>query len=90
MFELSVGEIPKGFVLDHLCKNRSCINPKHLEAVTQKINAERAGWATRTHCKHGHEYTKENTSYSKRDNARVCKTCKRIDASLRRAKNERS
>lgn len=38
-----IGEIPDGLVLDHLCRNRSCVNPDHLEPVTQAENTRRAG-----------------------------------------------
>lgn len=47
-YQLLVGPTPEGLVLDHLCKNKSCINPKHLEPVTQKENARR--WFDGLHC----------------------------------------
>lgn len=74
VYEALVGEIPEGLVLDHLCKNKLCVNPDHLEAVTQKVNMERGLHAQKTHCPHGHEYTPENTYLY--DNRRTCKTCK--------------
>ena len=61
-YELHKGPIPGGKQLDHLCRVRSCVNPRHLEAVTQKVNLHRgetiaARNAAKTHCPKGHEYT---------------------------------
>jgi len=74
-YELLVGPIPHGLQLDHLCRVTSCINPRHLEPVTNAENARRAR-AARTHCKRGHEFTPENTYYSpKRPTVRQCRAC---------------
>lgn len=125
------GEIPEGCEIDHLCRNRSCVNPDHLEAVAHKINVHRgeappadnarkthcpcgreydietkrggrgcsvckkaaheqwrrasgiiprdeylASRRAQTHCKHGHEFSEENTAYDKAGR-RVCRACKR-------------
>lgn len=70
------GEIPNGYEIDHLCKNTSCINPDHLEAVSKKENNRRGARASQTHCVHGHEFNKENTLYKKQNGCRVCRTCK--------------
>lgn len=71
------GPIPDGLELDHLCVRPACVNPSHLEPVTHAENIRRSSAAARknaqTHCKHGHEYTPENTSRSK--GKRSCKTC---------------
>lgn len=75
-FERMVCDIPKSLIIDHLCRNRACCNPWHMEAVPQRVNCqrgERAGHRS-THCKHGHEYTPENT-YTNPQGARICRTC---------------
>src|SRR4051812_32410851 len=66
-YELLVGEIPDGMHLDHLCRNRRCVNPAHLEVVTQAENNRRASAVRRpkSRCDHGHEMTVENTVVSK-------------------------
>lgn len=83
-YEACVGPIPEGLVLDHLCRVRHCVNPAHLEPVTQRENTMRSPIApaainaTRTHCVHGHEYTRENTIARIRPGGgRACKTCLR-------------
>ncbi|UVF62330.1 HNH endonuclease [Nitrososphaeria virus YSH_462411] len=83
------GEIPDGMVLDHLCRVRHCINPEHLEVVTNKENILRGRGATannskKTHCKNGHEFNEENTYYRKK--GRDCRECHRITENKRRLK----
>lgn len=72
-YEQQVGPIPEGLVLDHLCRNKACINPAHLEPVTSGENTRRA---MRTHCVNGHEFTPENT-YKPADGKRYCRECRR-------------
>lgn len=81
VYELLVGPIPEGLVLDHLCKNTVCVNPGHLEPVTQAENLHRSdnyvGLNSRkTHCVRGHEFTPQNTYHPpKRPSRRYCKAC---------------
>ncbi len=76
--------IPEGMQLDHLCRQRNCVNPDHFEAVTPSVNTSRQNHANRnkTHCKHGHEYTAENTRTTK-DGKRVCRQCQRSRTTFR-------
>lgn len=59
-YEATVGPVPAGLQLDHLCRVRLCVNPSHLEPVTGEENMRRQ-FAAVTHCPQGHAYTPENT-----------------------------
>ncbi len=76
-------KIPFGKVIDHLCRNTSCVNPKHLEPVTLEKNTLRgespsAKFARATHCSKGHPLKGDNLKVRVRNRRawRVCKTCK--------------
>lgn len=81
-YELLVGPIPDGLTLDHLCRNTRCVNPDHLEPVTQGENSRRArrfasrSAAPRTHCKRGHAFDLANTYHGPR--GRNCRECNRL------------
>jgi hypothetical protein len=79
IYEDACGPIPAGLHIDHLCRQPSCINPDHLEAVTPRENGRRGikGVLT-THCPQGHEYTEENT-YRKANGRRECRICRRVN-----------
>ena len=86
-----VGEVPRGLVLDHLCRRTSCVNPDHLEPVTPEENYQR-GYspsklnALKTHCMRGHEFTVENTRPNGRHGkGRACRACQIARNDTRRA-----
>lgn len=81
VYEMFIGPIPEGLVLDHLCRNHGCVNPSHLEPVTDRVNILRgeghaARHAQQTRCIHGHPFNEANT-YRRPDGGRDCRTCRR-------------
>lgn len=84
-YEFYVGKVPKGLDLDHLCRNRACFNPAHLEPVTRSVNCSRgdsgkargAQLRARKRCSKGHLFSKNNTRMDSKGH-RVCLKCKKI------------
>lgn len=94
-YETFVGPIPEGLHIDHLCRVRCCVNPKHLEPVTCAENLRRgivtteaarkistANRKMKTHCPHGHQYTAENTRVYR--GSRFCRACNTLQSKQRR------
>lgn len=98
-FELVNGSIDNSLTLDHLCRNRLCVNPQHLEQVTQRENIMRSPIAPaainsrKTHCANGHEFTPENTYINTHSDRRyttpkrMCRTCAKMYGKNYRIKN---
>lgn len=87
-YEQLRGKIPDGLQLDHLCRRPACVNPWHLEPVTQYENwrrgegasvlsAHQKHLASKTHCPHGHPYSGDNLYIQPSNGARICRACAR-------------
>lgn len=74
-YELFVGPIPAGLEVHHTCRNRGCIRPAHLEAVTRDENMR---LARKTHCLRGHALVEENLYYTGSGGYRRCRVCKTL------------
>lgn len=91
-YEQLVGPIPEGLTIDHLCKNRLCVNPTHLEVVTRGENTLRGDSpfsinARKTHCPKGHPLTEDNLCRSVlKIGKRSCRTCRNIHAKAYQAR----
>ena len=95
VYEAVVGPIPEGLHIDHLCRNRACVNPVHLEPVTNRENMLRGATvsginAAKTHCSKGHPLSGDNLLLEKRKDRehpkRCCRTCRRAAEAAARAR----
>lgn len=94
-YENSKGKIPEKMVIDHLCRNPSCVNPEHLEVVTMAENTRRGELFVKlkhrasslTHCKRGHPLSGENLTKTSTPIKRTCKRCMMDKAKEWRKKN---
>jgi hypothetical protein len=87
-FEQANGPLDDGMTIDHLCGNRACVNPTHMEAVSSRENKRRS--AIKATCKRGHPWSVENTLWE-RDGRRRCKACRAAGIARRdeRAREQR-
>jgi len=96
VYALYCGPVPEGLDLDHLCRNRACANPAHLEAVTRAVNLQRGTGpevtrvrhAAVTACPQGHPYDEGNTIMKKHSGKRACRACE--NARRRRKYSEKT
>jgi hypothetical protein len=93
-YQLVNGFIDGDLVVDHLCKNPPCINPKHLEAITHRENNSRGSGITannirKTRCDNGHEFTEENTGRYTKTGWRYCRICCRTRTNRRASQKTR-
>jgi hypothetical protein len=84
-FVAARGEVTEALDLDHLCHNRACVNPAHLEPVTRMTNVRRGLVPNVTHCGNGHEWTADNV-YRRSNGSLRCKPCHRTHEATRKAR----
>lgn len=82
-YEILVGPVPEGLVLDHLCRVKACVCPEHLEPVTNAENLRRGAPNVsalnreKTHCDYGHPFSGENLRIRPKTGERQCRACMR-------------
>ncbi|OZC59327.1 hypothetical protein CH276_22515 [Rhodococcus sp. 06-470-2] len=85
-----VGPIPDGLQIDHLCRNRKCCNPEHLEPVTGRVNCSRSIQATKIRCHKGHPLAGANLIIKKRPNGLQIRNCRVCTLETQRRHRERT
>lgn len=100
IYESTVGPIPSGFVVDHLCRNSACVNPGHLEPKTYRGNAVAPGSLAgvkarqtnlaKTHCPSGHLYAGSNLYVDPTRGKRYCCECRRLCKQRKRDRERRA
>lgn len=93
-YRLYRGEIPAGCEIDHICRNRGCVNPEHLRAVPHRENMRVSDTimgrnAAKMFCKRGHPLTGENLYRVPSTGARQCRACLRLHAANRRERRRK-
>lgn len=90
VYEALIGPIPEGLDIDHLCRNRACVNPLHMEPVTRRENLLRGEGvvainAAKTHCLRGHPFEGDNLRINQRKYGieRACRECERMRVARR-------
>ena len=89
VFSFFMGELTKGLVIDHLCRNRKCVNPSHLRETTQRENTicgvgPAAKKHAQTECVKGHPFDEQNTYIPPKRGTRHCRKCTTELSALRR------
>lgn len=90
-YEWMVGPIADGMEVDHLCRNKQCVNPHHLEPVTSSENVRRAKehgpFALRRYCRRGHALTDKSSWVSPSRGSVMCRACRQLKRVLRQGRH---
>ncbi len=90
-YALCIEPIPDNLDADHICRNRACVNPAHIEPVQHIVNCQRGSFATKAECPAGHAYTIGNTRREGSTRKKKCRECDRLrHAAARKAVHDSS
>lgn len=84
-YERNMAPIGEGLTIDHLCRNKRCVRPSHLEPVPLAVNIQRK-WEAYTSCKRGHEMSGDNVRVHKRQDGSTNRECRECGNARRRVK----